>query len=134
MIMLGVTLTLGFAIWGYANNQAGVLIEGYSVSTAQHVNQLKEDFITVTISFNFANDEVTVWFYNNGKITTSVTSIFFGTSLGSLSPVSFSPPVTIAPGEIASTTFSWINLQPGETYYVKATAQYGTISVNYQGS
>jgi len=138
MIMLGVTITLGFAIWGYANSQVGTVIAGYGESTGQHLNQLKEDFIIVNISYDFTFDEVTVWIYNSGKVGTSIApdQVFFGTSLGSLSsPSDFVPPgdVTITSGDIQSFTFrSSTSLQSGTTYYVKVLGQYGTASVSYQ--
>ena len=134
MIMVSITLALGFAFWTAVNSQAGALLSNSNERTVADINQLNEDFVITLIAFDYpVSGNVTVWFYNTGGLATEINQIFFGNVSSSLSDVTFSPsPLTLAEQASGSVEFVY-STNGGDTYYVKAVAQYGSTSLSYEG-
>ena len=133
MIMVSITLALGFVFWTSVNTQAGATLTSYSEQTAADLNQLNEDFVITLIAFDYpVSGNVTIWFYNNGGLGTEINQIFFGNVSSSLANVAFSPsPLTLAKQASGSVEFVY-STNVGDTYYVKVVAQYGSTSLSYE--
>ena len=107
-----------------------------SSQTASNVNEINEDFVITLIAFDQpSSGEVTIWFYNNGGLSTEIDQIFFGNVSNSLSPVtSYSPnPLSLELQQWGNVTFTFTT-NPGETYYVLAVATYGNTAFGYAGN
>jgi hypothetical protein len=63
IIMLGVTIAIGFAAWAWAR--------GASVSSEdQLINSTSENYEIINVNFSSSSPQkVTVWFYNSGSVT-----------------------------------------------------------------
>ncbi len=133
MIMVSITLALGFVFWTSVNSQAGATLTSYSEQTAADLNQLNEDFVISLIAFDYpVSGNVTIWFYNNGGLGTEINQIFFGNVSSSLANVAFSPsPLILAKQASGSVEFVY-STNVGDTYYVKVVAQYGSTSLSYE--
>ncbi len=134
VMMLGLTVAVGFALFSFAQDQAGVQLRAFNDDTVNRINRLNEKFVIVHIAFDHpVSNNVTVWFYNNGKLTTEIKTIFFGNDTSSLTEESFAPiPLTIAPEETKKLTFIVSSLDPQETYYVRALGKYGNTFTTFE--
>ena len=134
LIMVSITLAIGFALWTSVNSTAGTTLQGHANQTASNVNEIREDFVITVIAFEQPSPgEVTIWFYNNGGLQTDIHQVFFGNNSASLSPVTFSPdPLTLAVHQSGSITFTYTT-NSGETYYAKVVAKYGNTAFSYEG-
>ena len=133
MILIGITIVLGAAVWSFVNSSASSAIAGYSERSAADINQVREKFVIVQVSFNYPNpNKVTVWLYNNGAVPTQITNVLFGTSETSLSSVPFSPsPLSLPKAGLSTLTFD-SSITAGTTYFVKVMGKFGSIAITFQ--
>ena len=83
LLMVGITLVAGFAIFGFVNGQAASSENQYGASVAQNVNYLRENFVIVSVQFpstscsnfnattRFCN-QATIAVYNNGAVDLTI--------------------------------------------------------------
>jgi hypothetical protein len=98
-IILGITVTLGIALWSFANSSAGTSAATYASTVTDYINYLRERFVIVNMAFKYdAIDNsgsssictdnskcVSVWIYNNGQVSLNVRSIILTDKNGSVS-------------------------------------------------
>jgi hypothetical protein len=88
---LGITVTLGIALWSFVNSGVGTSTEVFANEVTDYVNYLNDRFVTVNMAFQYDDPDidacttddnlcVTVWIYNNGNLPVKINSIFFGNS------------------------------------------------------
>jgi len=77
MLMIAVTLTVGFAAWAWARSAAQASENSLNGSFAGNINYLRENFIVINANFSGAtNQNVTVWFYNFGNTTVFIKLVY----------------------------------------------------------
>jgi hypothetical protein len=98
-IILGITVTLGIALWSFANSNAGTSAATYANTVTDYINYLRERFVIVSMAFKYdAIDNsspssictdnskcVSVWIYNNGQVSLNVRSVMFTSNSGNIS-------------------------------------------------
>lgn len=133
MILIAITLAIGGLVWSFANANASSLMASYNERAAADINQIKERFLIVHVSFNYPQpNKVTVWVYNSGATQTEIITVFFGTSENSLSQVSFSPsPSVLAKGQLSTLNFTSA-VTSGTTYFVKVAGKFGNTAIIFQ--
>jgi len=139
VIIITVTLVVGFAVFSFVNSEAAVASGAMGQSTASYVNYLKERFVITNVAFNYpTSGQVTIWFYNNGAVNTRFIAnngqIFIGTTPNPTTEItSFTPsPVTVEVRKSSSITFTYSPINQGTTYYIKAIGEFGNVVVYYQ--
>ncbi|MCP8316649.1 MAG: hypothetical protein H3Z52_02780 [archaeon] len=138
VIIITVTLVVGFAAWSFVNSEAAAASGAFGQSTASNVNYLRERFVITNVAFNYKGTTpttgwVTVWFYNNGAVNTQIVEIYIGTSTTSMTKISSfsSTPSTLEVGKSCYVTFTY-TINPGITYYIKAVGEFGNVVLYYQ--
>jgi len=134
VIIITVTLVVGFAVFAFVNSEAAVASGAFGQSTASYVNCLRERFVITNVAFNYpSSGQVRVWFYNNGAINTQIVEIYIGTSTTSMTKISSfsSTPSTLEVGKSCYVTFTY-TINPGITYYIKAVGEFGNVVFYYQ--
>jgi hypothetical protein len=106
--MVGIAVTLGLALWSWANSGVSASTESYTNEVTDYVNYVNDRFVIVNFAFgydgidedsfpvpynvspysvdgcSFGNDPdndqdcVTIWLYNYGEIPVQVSDILFG--------------------------------------------------------
>jgi len=138
-ILIAVTVVVGMLVWSFVIGEAAVTTGAMGESTASNVNFLRERFVITNVAFNYpSDDQVTVWFYNNGAVTTHFNKgngqIFIGdTPNPTYEPSSWftTSPVTLGKKTSASISFSY-TVNPGNTYYIIAVGEFGNVVTYYQ--
>lgn len=84
VILAGVVLAVGGAVWSYSIGASTVIAEDYVNDTLNLVNEVTERFVVEHVSYDSVAKELTVWIYNYGEqkivvntyanVTTSATS------------------------------------------------------------
>jgi hypothetical protein len=134
IIMIAVTITVGFAAWAWARSAAVGAEKNYGSAIGQNINCLSENFVIPNANFSSTNPKlVTVWFYNNGNGTVYVSSISISNSTGTWTYTSGST-VIVKTGAGNSTTYNvGTSFKPGILYTFKAVARcQGDIVATYQ--
>jgi flagellin-like protein len=92
VIILGITVTLGLALWTFVNSEVNTSTEVFANEVTDYVNYLNDRFIIVNMAFQYHHQDVddactfdddlcvTVWIYNNGNLPVKINSILFGNS------------------------------------------------------
>jgi hypothetical protein len=93
VILAGVVLAVGGAVWSYSVGASTVIAEDYVNDTLNLVNEVTERFVVEHVSYDSVAKELTVWIYNYGEqkivvntyanVTTSATS-FQDSTLGTV--------------------------------------------------
>src|SRR2546423_793444 len=69
-IILAITIALGLALWSFANSGVGAATFAYANVITQYGDFVSDKFVITNVAFNYpANDQVTFWVYNSGKLT-----------------------------------------------------------------
>ena len=130
IIMITVTVAGGVAIWSYVNSTSAEVTSAYGEDVSGGINTLNEDFVITYVGLNSTADTITLWFYNNGAIDTEIRQILVWT-LSDPTATSTNTSLTLTKSETGSLTISY-TVVSGETYYVRAIAQYGSTDTTYQ--
>jgi archaellum component FlaF (FlaF/FlaG flagellin family) len=132
-IIIGVTLVVGFATWGFASGAIGSLLQSQGETVASDINNLRERFVIVNVNISASRDKVTVWVYNNGRLPTEITDLFIGGSSTSMIEVPNSnytsigkpaPPYDLEVGQLITITFRHYSIS-GSDLYIKAIGKFG---------
>jgi hypothetical protein len=132
VIMLAVTLGVGFAAWAWAQSASNTAEKSFGASIQSNVNCLNQNFVITNANFSSTNNKiVTAWFFNsgNGTITISITTISNSTwSYQSTSAFQ------VAQGKISPVTFNVnTNFKSGSLYTFNSVARcQGDIVSTYQ--
>jgi len=70
MLMIGVTIAVGFATWDWARGAAVGSENTFGNAIVSNMNYLKEKYVIVNAKFSAtATQNVTLWFFNSGNTT-----------------------------------------------------------------
>jgi len=68
VILAGVVLTIGGAIWSYSLGAASVTADNYVNDTLDMLYEMQERFDVEHAAYNFDNDTLRLWIYNYGEV------------------------------------------------------------------
>ena len=135
VLMMAVTLTVGFAVWAWASGSATASERNFGNGIAANINCLNENYVIVNAGFSSGNSkQVTLWLYNSGNITIVISTLQISNSTWSYNSPSGTV-LTIKPNFINSTTISNVGspFTPGKMYTFKTVARcQGTLVQTYQ--
>ena len=72
VILAGVVLTIGGAIWSYSLGAATVTAEAYVSDTMTLLYEMQERFDVEHVFYDATNDMLNVWVYNYGEVNVTV--------------------------------------------------------------
>jgi len=72
VILAGVVLAIGGAIWSYSLGAAGIIADYYIDDVLDVMNTVTERFMVEHVNISASGDELTVWVYNYGGNPISV--------------------------------------------------------------
>jgi FlaG/FlaF family flagellin (archaellin) len=72
VILAGVVLTIGGAIWSYSLGAATVTAEAYVSDTMSLLYEMQERFDVEHVVYDATNDVLKVWVYNYGEVNVTV--------------------------------------------------------------
>ena len=112
-ILMGITVTMGLVLWGFANSQTNTAGFAITNGTTSYVNFVNDRFTVVHLAY--AYDPVglcpqdttcaTVWIYNNGDLPTTITAISLGPNTSNMEGKVIKPSsVTIQPKSVGTVT------------------------------
>ncbi len=82
LILITITLGVGFGLFGYVNGAVVTAERAYADALQLQMNELQESFIIAYA--NFSSNELTIWFFNNGNINSSIIQIIIWNATSSL--------------------------------------------------
>jgi flagellin-like protein len=88
VLTMAITLIAGFAVFGYVNTQAGRSETQYGQAVGGTVQYLEERFVVA--QFSFSPGAVSIYLYNNGRITLQIAQVELYDSAKSTTDVVFS--------------------------------------------
>lgn len=151
IILLSITLVVGFGLFGYVNSAVANAERSYAIITDQNIKELQESFVIVTA--NFSSSSLSLWFYNSGNLSTSIQSLVIWNDTSSLFLVYNSTkviqgassydasiyenpilPLSLSPGVVTSITLTLPSdtFNTGRVYYVRALGTYGNTYTYFQ--
>jgi flagellin-like protein len=75
-ILLGITVTLGLALWSFANAGVGTATQQYAETVTDYGNFASDRFVIANIDFdNPSTGDVAFWIYNSGKFPTTINNV-----------------------------------------------------------
>jgi hypothetical protein len=76
VLLMGVTLAVGFAVWAWASNAAIASEKSFGNAVGTNAGCLNLGIVIVNANFSSTNANlVTLWFYNNGRGAVNITNI-----------------------------------------------------------
>jgi len=72
VILAGVVLTIGGAIWSYSLGAASITADVYVSDTMRLLNEMKERFDVEHVFYDSTNDMLQVWVYNYGGVNCTI--------------------------------------------------------------
>jgi hypothetical protein len=77
-IILAITITLGLALWSFANSGVGAATSQYSEAVTDYGEVVRTHrFVIANMDFNNPDDgKVSFWVYNNGKVDLTLSNDF----------------------------------------------------------
>jgi hypothetical protein len=83
IVMLAVTLTVGFTVWAWARSAASNSEAVFGQSIQNNINCLNQNFVITNVNFSSSNNKlVTIWLFNNGQGGLTVASLTISNSTG----------------------------------------------------
>jgi archaellum component FlaF (FlaF/FlaG flagellin family) len=129
IIMIGVTVTGGMAVWAYVNSTSAGMTEAFGEGVANDINGLNEDFIITYLGINATSDEVTIWIYNFGKMDTNIEQVLIWSESNSTADIVIVDTL-VQKGTAGVLDISY-PIENDETYFVKAIGTYGSTDETY---
>jgi flagellin-like protein len=75
-IILAITVVLGLSLWSFANAGVSTATQSYADSVTEFGKFTSDRFVIASVAFDHpANDDLTVWVYNSGKVDTVAQSV-----------------------------------------------------------
>lgn len=135
-IILAITITLGLALWGFANSGVGTATTQYSQTVDRYGEFVGDRFVIANIDFdNPSSGNVAFWIFNSGKLPTTINDfVLTCRDCGSALPsVSLTDPVTVPSKELTKVTFELTGTTPingnadfgGRTYELTVISETG---------
>ncbi len=125
VMMIGVTLAVGFAAWAWASGAASSSEKSFGNSVSCNMNYLNEHFSIINVNYT-SPSSVTVWFYNYGNTSVYIKEII-ASNITSISGDSWSDPITGTNSIVPCANYASVS------YYTKLPA--GTVTpVTFQVS
>lgn len=138
-IILAITITLGLSLWSFANSGAAVATGKYAEVVTEFGEYAGDKFVIANVAFdNPSADQVTVWVYNSGQLSTEIGSIMLTCKdCSSFSPVTVDSSALTGTNPIASKSLSALSfdsgtLSDGNTYEVRVLSSTGAYQTYYQ--
>ena len=116
-IILAITVTIGLALWSFANSAFGTATREYGQVITEYSRFTSDRFVIANIDFNNpAADEMAFWVYNSGKFETTINSVVITCkdcssfdpdpiNLTQVSPDDITKPLTMASKTLKKFTF-----------------------------
>lgn len=140
-IILAITITLGLALWGFANSGVGAATTQYSEAITEYGEVVRNHrFVIANMDFNNpSSDNLAFWVYNNGKLDATISSDHIiltckdctgsgptPSGLTQDSPDDAGSPLTFAPKTLKKFYFdAGATLQAGKTYELTVVSDDG---------
>ena len=96
IMMIGVTLVVGFGAWYWASGAARGSEQSFGNSIMCNTNYLQESFSIINVNYS-SSSGVTVWFYNNGNSTVYIKEIIASNITGT-----WVDPITSTASQVAA--------------------------------
>ena len=132
IIMIAVTITVGFAAWAWARSAAVNAENNFGQAIGTNVTCLNENFVITNANFSSTNSkQVTAWFFNNGNGTVNISILTISNSTWSYNNQTA---FAVTTGKILPQTFNvGTSFTVGKIYTFNAVARcQGDIVANYQ--
>ncbi len=68
VILSGVVLAVGGAVWAYTAGASTVIADGYINDTLELVEEINERFIVEHVTYESSNNTIFVWVFNHGEM------------------------------------------------------------------
>jgi hypothetical protein len=101
VIMLGVTITVGFAAWAWARNAASASEKGFAGAIQTNIDCLNENFVITSVNFSSSASKlnlVTVWYFDNGQGGVTIASLSISNTTNAYTFTTTQASTTIATG------------------------------------
>lgn len=147
VLMIAVTLAVGFAAWSWASSTAVSSENVYGKSVASNISYLNERFVISNANFSATTGQnVSVWIYNDGNLTVNIKQIWISnttaasgeqwsnttTKLSNSNIPNCGHCLTIPPGTVKSIMLKVSTpFKSGVLYQFKILGQYGN-TYSYQ--
>jgi len=119
IILSAVVLTIGSAVWSYAQGASTVIATGYVNDTLTIMKEVTERFTVEHVSNNTARTSLYVWVYNYGEVDITVDVYANVTSSSICYSTDTNDPLEIAAGGFAKATIT-ISAISGDEIAIKA--------------
>jgi hypothetical protein len=111
IILLGLTIAVGFAAWAWARGAAATSEKSFANAINNNISCLNENYVITNVNFSSSNSQkVTVWFFDNGQapVTVSILSISNSSAASGHSALAYSSTATftVNTGSIVPETYS----------------------------
>jgi flagellin-like protein len=146
-IILAITISLGLALWGFANSGIGNAMVQYSEAVNEYGDIVRNHrYVIANIDFDNPSatppSYVSFWIYNNGKIETTISenhviisckdcSSAFDpapVSLTQVDPEDATKPLTVFPKKLKKFHFDTLTtLEPDKTYELTVVSDAGLV-------
>ena len=128
VLMMAVTLAVGFAVWFWATGAASTAETNFGSQVNSNVNCLKVNFVIINANFSSTNPStVTLWFYNlanNTEISLSSVSISGNSSTTLVYATNLLKPSTVTPVTLSTGSYQFYATK---MYDFVATASNSTV-------
>jgi flagellin-like protein len=146
-IILAITITLGLALWGFANSGVGTAMVQYSEAVNEY-GDIVRNHRYVIANMDFDNPAATppshmsFWIYNNGKVETMISEAHLivtckdcsaafdpsPTGLTQVDPDDATQTLTVFPKKLKKFHFDTLTtLEPGRTYELTIVSDTGLV-------
>lgn len=106
IILMGVTLAVGFAVWAWASNAAVASEKSFGNSINTNTSCLGMTYVGIDANFSSStSSSVTMWYYNNGNGEINIKSVIVSNSTW-IYTYTLSPTVLLYVQNIKAITFS----------------------------
>ena len=131
IMMIGVTLVVGFGAWAWASAAARNSELNFGNSVTCNANYLKESFSIINVNYS-SPSSVTVWFYNTGNSTVYIKEILASNITGTwIDPITSTNNQVTACNNANQKVYYYVQLPAGVvtpvTFQVSATLASGVI-------
>jgi flagellin-like protein len=123
-ILIAITITVGLALWGFANSGVGNATVKYSQAVDSYGEFVGDRFVIANVDFDNPSDGVVAfWVFNSGKLPTTISHAVLTCRDcgGNVPQVDLAGPVIVAPKDLGKIT---LDLRPTITK-IDGTANYG---------
>ena len=130
ILLLGVTLAVGFAVWAWASSAAIASERNFGNAVGTNTACLSLSLVVVNANFSSANANlVTLWFYNNGHGAVNITNIQISNS-SSLLTYNMVQSRTNTTGQVLTQNLKSLTVYYSKTFSKSAIYTFAAIAHN----